>query len=142
VNWLTLITSVITAFVAAFLAAYLNSRFQHFFWKKQKLREQRVSIAERFVALHAKLHPADAEIDFSARFEEHVLLALVQVIFDREDTILSGSHLKAWLDSHPIQLSGGSPISVFMEAWTLRINLVSRLFAEAYEMSNDGTKGF
>lgn len=137
-NWPTFIASVSSAVVVAVLAAFLNPRFQHLFWKKQKLREQRVSIAERFAALHGKLTPAAAGIDFSARFEEHALLALVQILFEREDTILSGNRLKAWLDSHPIHLGGSSPISVFMEAWTLRIDLLSRLFAEAFEISTGG----
>ena len=136
-NWPTFLASVSTAVAVAFLAAFLNPRFQHFFWKKQKLREQRISIAERFAALHGKLTPAAAEVDFSARFEEHAVLALVQVLFEREGTIVSGNHLKAWLDSHPIQLDGSSPISVFMEAWMLRIDLLSRLFAEAFEISID-----
>jgi len=134
-NWPTILTSVSSAVIVAVLAAFLNPRFQHAFWKKQKLREQRVSIAERFAALHGKLTPAAAEIDFSARFEEHALLALVQTLFEREDTIVSCTRLMAWLDSHPIRLDGRSPISVFMEAWTLRIDLLIRLFAEAFEIS-------
>jgi hypothetical protein len=46
-NWPTFLSSVISAIVVALLAAFLNPRFQHSFWKKQKLREQRLLIAER-----------------------------------------------------------------------------------------------
>jgi len=97
-NWPTFITSVGTAVIVAFLAAFLNPRFQHLFWKKQKLREQRVLIAERSAALHGEFTlTRAAEVDFSSRFEEGALLALVQVLFECEETIISCNRLKAWL---------------------------------------------
>ena len=140
VNWPTFITSLGSAVVVAFLAAFLNPRFQHLFWKKQKLREQRVSTAERFAALHGKftLAPeAPVNPDFSNYFEEDALLILVQVLFAREDTLRSGNRLKEWIRSHPFQLSEYVPLEELRELWMLRVDLLSRLFAEAFEIATD-----
>lgn len=142
-NWPTFLASVTSAIVVAVLAGFLNPRFQHHFWKKQKLREQRVLIAERFAALHAKVtFPSTAEAgrgdDLSSFFEEDALLVLVQVLFDRADTRTSGNGLKTWVNNHPMQLQPGNlPVSEFLEVWKLRVDLLSRLFAEAFEVSTD-----
>jgi hypothetical protein len=137
-NWPTFITSLGTGVIVAFVAAFLSPRFQHLFWKKQKLREQRVLIAERFAALHGEFTLARAaEVDFSSRFEEDALLVLVQVLFEREQTKISGSRLKEWLYNHAIELSASEKPSVLLEVWALRIDLLSRLFAEAFEISTD-----
>ena len=139
-NWPTFLTSATSAVIVAILAAFLNPRFQHLFWKRQKLREQRVSIAERFAELHVKftLTPAVSEnFQWSSVFEVDALLVLVQVLFERPDTLESASRLKAWLNSHPLQLSENLPIGDFMKLWALRVDLLSRLFAEAFEISTD-----
>ena len=107
-NWPTFVTSASTAVIVAVLAAFLNLRFQHLFWKRQKLREQRASIAERYAALHGKFTLAPAEggkFEWSSVVEEAALLILVQVLFERQDVLISANRLKAWLNSHPLQLS-------------------------------------
>ena len=138
-NWPTLVTSLTSAAIVAVLAAFLNPRFQHTFWKKQKLREQRVSIAERVAALHGKfsLAPeATPKPDFSNYFEEDALLILVQVLFEREDTLKSGNLLKSWMSNHPFLLSE-TPVSELMELWALREDFLRRVVAEAFEVSMD-----
>jgi hypothetical protein len=44
---------------------------------------------------------------------------------------MSANRLKAWLNSHPLQLSDSLPIGDVMELWALRVDVLSRLFAEA-----------
>jgi hypothetical protein len=138
-NWPTFITSLITAVIVAVLAAFLTPRFQHLFWKRQKFREQRVSIAERFAALHGKftLGPVEGKFEWSRVFEEDALLIVIQVLFEREDVLISASRLRAWLNTHPLNLSENLPIGDLMELWALRVDLLSRLFAEAFEISEN-----
>ena len=97
-----------------------------------------MSVAERFAALHGKftLAPIEGErFQWSSVFEEGALLILIQVLFERENVLISSTRLKAWLDSHPPQLSESLPIGEVKALWALRVDLLTRLFAEAYEIS-------
>jgi hypothetical protein len=134
-----------TALCSAVLAAFLVPLFQHRVWRKQKLREQRISVAERFAAMHSNfllatsLTPSlqsndkPALQDASKFLEQEALLILIQILFDREDTIRACNNLKALLNKQPPQLSEDS----LRELWRMRIDLLSRLFAEAFEVSTE-----
>jgi hypothetical protein len=136
VNWTTILLSLTSAVTVAVLAAFLNPTFQHAVWKKQKLREQRIVIAERFAAINAGFRfssPQEVEPNWGGILEMDGLLRLVEVLFERDETKKAGSGLRLWLDSHGMLLTGELPISQFMEMLRLRVELLARLFAEAFE---------
>src|SRR5207244_718540 len=103
-DWPTLGTSL----GSAVLVAFFSPRFQHLVWKKQRLREQRISLAERFAKISGDLRiiahltphgsftdPAAAPSEDAAKFlEQEALLLLVQVLFERKRTLDSGTKLK------------------------------------------------
>jgi hypothetical protein len=137
-EWTTFLTSLCSAITVAFAAP----RFQHLIWSRQRLREQRISVAERFAAMNSnvrlttnlspRLPSADQEHNASQFLEQDALLILIQVLFDREDTLASGNRLRAWLNSQPPQLS----VESFSTLWMLRVDLLGRLFAEAFQVSS------
>jgi hypothetical protein len=134
-NWPTLITSVISAVIVAALAAWLNPLFQHRFGKKQKLREQRLSIAERFAGSHAKnLLPPQSTADLLTFIEANAFLVLVPVLFERQETLAASNRLHRWqMDRSLANLS----VDEFKYWWALRIDLLTRLFAEAFEIDTN-----
>jgi hypothetical protein len=132
-NWPTFFTSVSSAVTVAILAAFLTPRFQHVFWKKQKLREQRLSVAERFAALHAKvLFNPTSKPELAEFVEEDALLVLVPILFEREDTIAAAYRLKLWRNSHPRQ---GMSEEDIRYVWAVRVDILTRLFAEVFEIA-------
>lgn len=144
-DWPTLLTSLSSAVVVAFL----GPRFQHLVWKKQKLREQRLSVAERFDATNRNfwlvtnvMPPANADDhariaeDVAKFLEQRGVLILVMVLFERQGTLDSANKLRACLDSRP-QLSSHEYPQYLETLYALRVDLLSRLFAEAFEVSTE-----
>jgi hypothetical protein len=64
--------------------------------------------------------------------EEDALLALTPVLFEREDTIAASYRMKSWRTAH--RMVGMSEEEV-KEIWALRIDIQTRLFAEAFEIT-------
>ena len=135
-NWATFLLSVTSAVIVAVLAAYLTPRFQHAVWRRQKLREQRIAVAERFAAMNANFRfasPDEVEPNWGEVFEMDGLLRLVEVLFERGEVRNARENLRAWLDTNPTLLSGQLPIDQFMKMWKLRVEVLAALFAEAFE---------
>jgi hypothetical protein len=138
-SWITVFISLGSALIVAFL----SPRFAHLIWKKQKLREQRIAVAERFAKISAdiyivgNLHPRPPQQDVvgsqslekvSTFLEQDALLALIHVLFERKDTLASGLNLKKELQSGSRDLQS---------LYALRVDLLGRLFAEAFEISTE-----
>lgn len=137
-DWPTIATSVGTAVIVAFLAP----RFQHFVWKAQRLREQRIAIAERFAKINISLpvftHSAPPPTSPTALqigelyIEQFALLALIQVLFNDRETLAVATTFREALDrAAPDTLSPEQ----LQKLGVLRADLQARLFAEAFGIS-------
>lgn len=107
-----MLTSFSSAVIVASLGPSLGPRIQHHFWKKQKLGEQRLAVAERFDAMNRNfwlmtnvIPPTDDHAklaeDVTKFLEQDGLLTTVMVLFERRDTLDSASGLREWLNNRP-----------------------------------------
>jgi hypothetical protein len=129
-DWPTVATSTGTAVLAAFLAP----RFQHLVWKSQRLREQRIQVADRFAKDGFSAHTfalSRSVESVTGYLEQAALLALIQVLFNDPETLRVATAFKTALDTMPMPASEEDMRRVHV----LRIHLLSRLFAEAFNIS-------
>jgi hypothetical protein len=70
VDLLTVVTSVVASTVTGVVVAFLAPHFQHSVWKTQRLREQRIAVADRFAK------PLFPQIPFLYRSRLSLLLAI------------------------------------------------------------------
>lgn len=131
-DWPTLATSAGTAVIVAFFAP----RFQHLVWKSQRLREQRIEVADRFAKAGFSAHTfalTRSLESVTGYLEQAALLVLIQVLFDDSETLRAATEFKTALDAMATAASEEDMRKVHV----LRIHLLSRLFAEAFEISTD-----
>lgn len=140
-DWPTYFISLCSAVVVAFL----TPRFQHLVWKRQRLREQPIAIAERFAKVssnfivvtditppHGASDSAGLLENASGFLEQDALLVLIQILFESRRALDSGNKLKKALTSlrsHP------PPEEGIRRLYALRVDLLSCLFAEAFDIS-------
>jgi hypothetical protein len=119
----------------------LGLRFQHLVWRKQKLSEQRVLMAERLARLHASswimTHGAPLEVraalDVAGQYLElFSLLVQIQVLFDGKDTLAAGNALKTALDEGPPNTATEERQQ---RLYALRVQLLACVNAEAFGIS-------
>lgn len=127
--------TVFTAAGTGVLVAFLTPRFQHVVWKKQRLREQRIDVAERLAKTGftpAMLTPTASAEYLAGYLEQAALGVLIQVLFDRPETLHAATLYKNALDVPP-------PTSQqqFENLFALRVHLLSSVFAEAFNISTD-----
>jgi hypothetical protein len=140
-DWPTFGASAITAVTVAFL----GPRFQHIVWRSQRLREQRIAVAERLAKIGASLYvathaapavtmtaPERAVETAELYLEQFSLLALVQVLFNDPGTLEAGTAFKRVLDE---ATPTGVSVEYRQKLHAYRVNLLSRLFAEAFGIS-------
>lgn len=132
-----ILLSIISAIISGTAVAFLSPRFAHSVWKKQKLREQQVAVAEQFAKLFSDLHIAgnlrpvpsldEGSMEIESRFhEQRALFILAFVLFDWEDTLSFGIKLLKLINdnSHDFQALS-----------SLRAEFLARMFAEALDIS-------
>lgn len=148
-DWPTLLTSFSSAVIVASLGPSLGPRLQHYFWKKQKRGEQRLAVAERFGAMNANfwlvinvVPPTDDHArraaDETKFLEQDALLTTVMVLFERRDTRDSASRLRECLNSRPQLPHEHQQYEEYIKTlYALRVDLSTRLFAEALEISTE-----
>lgn len=139
-DWPTIAISGATAIVVAFL----GPRFQHFIWRTQKIREQRIAVAERFAKIGTALsifaHSSRRDIanrdelleTGSLYLEQFSILVLVRVLFDDPQTLASCDALKAALDETTPDTASVENVG---KLHALRVQLLACLFAEAFGVS-------
>jgi hypothetical protein len=108
-------------------------------WKRQKLREQRLAVAERFAGVSSSFSVvtnwARPLEDSSKLLEQDALLVLIQVLFERKRTLDSGTALRSLLNSvPPNQLPQDDLIRAL---YAQRVDLLACLFAEAFDVSTE-----
>ena len=141
----TVLISIISAIISGTAVAFLSPRFAHSIWKKQKLREQQVTVAERFEKLFSDLHIAgnirpvpprgklidekslENSLKVESRFwEQHALFILTFVLFERDDTLSLGMRLKRMIDDRSKD---------YPALYSLRMEFLAYMFAEAFGIS-------
>lgn len=141
-DWPTIGISAATAVIVA----YLGPQFQHLMWKKQKLREQRINVAERFAKLGSHLSvathsvsptaPASQLLEVASLYlEQFALLQIIQVLFEEPITREAGTAFKRVLDEIPPKTAGSETFENVSKINLFRVQLLACLFAEAYEIS-------
>ena len=142
-DWPTITLSVGTAVVVA----YLGPQIQHRVWRKQKLREQRIDVAERFAKIGTSLslmthsmptpsiaaNPQVLEVS-SLYLEQFALLVLVQILFTEPPTREAGTAFRTALDKAVPNMAS---IEHMQKLYSLRVQLLACLFAEAYGISTN-----
>ena len=133
--------SFLSSLVAALLSAMGVSIFapfsQHFFWKKQKLKEQRLDIARQFQNLSVKLPLLwSRESGVPSREDRNNIVAdlqgllyIVKTLFERDETIRWCEMLHGTLMA---PTNAAAPWD-FTSAYQARAELTARLFAEALD---------
>jgi hypothetical protein len=135
-DWPTIATSAFTAMIVAFL----GPQFQHRVWRGQKLREQRMAVAERLarigyslpVFLHSSAGPP-LEVA-SLYLDQFAILVLIQVLFNERRTLEAGRALKIALDEAAPDTATEEHIDRLQ---ALRVDLLACMFAEAFGVSMD-----
>src|ERR1039457_4617442 len=135
----TMLISIVSAVMSGTAVAFLSPRFAHSIWKKQKLREQQVAVAEQFANIFSDLHIAgnivpkpshdEGSMKIASRFyEQYSLFILAFVLFEREDTLSLGNRLLKMVNdgSHD-----------FKTLYSLRTEFLAHMFAEALGISTE-----
>ena len=116
-DWPTVLISFGISFGGAVTVAYLGPRFQHLVWKKQKLREQRIAVAQQFSEISSDFRiathwlsldaskPEAAREGLSKLLEQDALLVLVRVLFTADGTMTSADNLRMRLNAAQLPLS-------------------------------------
>lgn len=87
------IISVSVSAIVSFSVTFISPWWTHKLWKRQKLKEQQLAVAERFAAILAgfpKDRP-DEHIEFSWRFTG--LMVLIATLFKNKDVLAVAKHL-------------------------------------------------
>ena len=137
------VLTVVLSLLSALIVAFLSPKFGYFVWRKQRRREQQLALADRFAKLNSDLRiignlkprPKEGEssserhaVDAAAPFlEQNALLSLIFVAFERKHTLESALMLKRAVDAG----------TAFQSIYSLRVDLLARLFAEALEIPPD-----
>lgn len=133
VDWPTVATSTGTAVLVAFLAP----RFQHFVWKTQRLREQRIAVADRFAKDAFSTHTfslSRSVESVTGYLEQSALLALINVLFNDPETLRAALAFKVAFDRIPASSASNEELK---QLHAIRIHLLALLFAEAFNISTD-----
>lgn len=148
-----LASSILGGAIAGVIVAFVSPRFAHLVWKKQKLRDQQILIAERFARISANFivlthmtspdwnaaqFGTDKMLDnFSAIQEQESLLVLIWCLFKRKDTLDAVLRLKQGLrglSTAPDRRRSEEEIRML---YKLRVDLLSKLFGEAFDLTDD-----
>jgi hypothetical protein len=86
-----IISASVSAFVS-FTVSIISPWWTHHLWKKQKLREQQLAVAERFAAILAKFPDGpDEAVPFSWSFTG--LMVLIGTLFKNKEVRAVAQHL-------------------------------------------------
>jgi hypothetical protein len=139
----SVLLSAVTSLVVALAVSFAAPRFNFGIWKKQKLREQQLSIAERFAKLGADMYvysnvlPRVAKDHEDAKrfveamapmLEQRALVGLMSVLFDNEELWLLGTELGEIYDSGDEEGAKRIP--------EIRGRMMEMMYAEALEISS------
>lgn len=136
-DWPTVATSVAASTVAGVVVAFLAPRFQHSVWKTQRLREQRIAVADRFakIAFSTDTFSLSRSVESATGYlEQSALLALIQVLFEDPEALRAATAFKAVFDCTP---TSSASTEELRQLRALRVHLLALLFAEAFNISTD-----
>jgi hypothetical protein len=133
----TVVTSVLASTVTGVVVAFLAPHFQHSVWKTQRLREQRIAVADRFAktAFSTVTFSLSQSVEsITGYLEQSALLALIQVLFNDTETLQTATAFKSAFDRMPTSSASSEDLK---QLHALRIQLLALLFAEAFDISTD-----